>query len=172
MSRSAFLIDANSLITPHLTYYPFDFAPGFWEQLERPIKNGRIAVLDLVKEEILQGKDSLKDWIAGLSIGTLIDHREPEILSQYALVLQHIQKNPCYKPAALQEWSNSKVADAWLIAVASVYDLFLVTFETRNTGLNPRFPSREAKIPDVAKSFGVETINLFQMIRELGIQLR
>ena len=37
MSSSIFLIDANSLITPHLTYYPFDFAPGFWEQIERPI---------------------------------------------------------------------------------------------------------------------------------------
>ena len=29
MSEAIFLIDSNSLITPHLTYYPFDFAPGF-----------------------------------------------------------------------------------------------------------------------------------------------
>lgn len=172
MSNSVYLIDANSLITPYLAYYPFDFAPGFWEQIERPIVDGRIAVLDLVKDEILQGKDGLKDWMTGLSIGTIIDHREPEILAQYALVLQHIQQNPCYKPAALQEWSNSKVADAWLIASASVYDLLLVTFETRNTGLNARFPSKEAKIPDVAKIFGVETTTLFQMMRDLGIQLR
>lgn len=172
MSNSIFLIDANSLITPHLNYYPFDFAPGFWEQIEHPIKDGRIAVLDLVKDEILQGNDSLKDWMTDLSIGTLIDHREPKILAEYASILQYIQQNPCYKPSALQEWSNSKVADAWLIATASVYNLFLVTFEARNTGLNSRNPSKEAKIPDVAKSFGVETITLFQMIRDLGIQLR
>ena len=31
MSKEIFLIDANSLITPHLTFYPFDFAPGFWK---------------------------------------------------------------------------------------------------------------------------------------------
>lgn len=33
MSEAIFLIDSNSLITPHLTYYPFDFAPGFWNQI-------------------------------------------------------------------------------------------------------------------------------------------
>ncbi len=172
MSKPIFLLDVNSLITPHLSYYPFDFAPGFWEQIEHFINDGRIAVLDLVKDEILNGNDSLTDWMAGLSIEALIDHREPAILAQYSLVLQHIQQNPCYKQAALQEWANSRVADAWLIATASVYGLYLVTFETRNTGLNARYPSKEAKIPDVAKTFGVETINLFQMIRDLDIQLR
>lgn len=29
MADELFLIDANALITPHLTYYPFDFAPQF-----------------------------------------------------------------------------------------------------------------------------------------------
>lgn len=172
MSKTVFLVDTNSLITPHLTFYPFDFAPGFWEQIERPIKDGRIAILDLVKNELLQGNDSLKDWIADLSIGRYVDHRETEILAQYSLVLQHIQQNPCYKPAALQEWANGRVADAWLIATAAAFNMCLVTFETPNTGLNSRYPSKEAKIPDVANAFGVKTINLFQMNRELGIQLK
>ena len=71
MSKEIFLIDANSLITPHLTFYPFDFAPGFWNQLERPIKDGRIVVLDMVKAEILHGNDSLKEWMEELDVGNM-----------------------------------------------------------------------------------------------------
>ncbi len=172
MSSSVFLIDANSLITPHLTYYPFDFAPGFWEQIEKPVVSGRIAVLDLVKNEILQGNDSLRDWMDNLQIGAYIDHKNPPIIAKYSEILQHIQGNPCYQPSALREWANNRVADPWLIATASVYGYDLVTFETSNKGLNSRFPSKEAKIPDVAKTFGVNTINLFQLMRELGMQLK
>ena len=49
-----FLIDANSLITPFLSYYPFDFAPSFWSQISDHISNGSIVILDMVKAEILK----------------------------------------------------------------------------------------------------------------------
>lgn len=171
MSKEIFLVDANSLITPHLTFYPFDFAPGFWNQLEQPIKDGRIAVLDMVKAEILRGNDSLKDWMEDLEIGKYLDHREPCILQKYAAILQYIQGNPCYKPAALAEWSRESVADPWLIAAASAYNYTIITFEEANKGLNTRTPSKNAKIPDVSKEFGVKTQKLFYMIRELGLKL-
>ena len=32
-------------------------------------------------------------------------------------------------------------------------------------------PNKRAKIPDVAKAFGVDTINLFEMMRRLGIKI-
>ncbi len=75
MSEEIFLIDSNSLITPHLTFYPFDFAPGFWNQLEQAITDGKIAILDMVKAEILHGNDALKDWMENLEIKKYIDHR-------------------------------------------------------------------------------------------------
>lgn len=66
MNNEIFLIDANSLITPYLTFYPFDFAPGFWQQLANSIKNGQVAILDVVKAEILRGNDELKQrWTRG-----------------------------------------------------------------------------------------------------------
>lgn len=172
MSDEIFLIDTNSFITPYLNYYPFDFAPGFWEQMKQFIKNGRIVLLDMVKAEVLQGKDSLSDWMDGLEVGKLIDHREPAILAQYAAVLQHIQENPCYRAAALTEWARGTVADAWLIATASAYSCTIITFEGPNNGLNPATPSKKAKIPDVARAFEVKTENLFYMMRELGFSLR
>ena len=171
MSKEIFLIDANSLITPHLNYYPFDFAQNFWAQMESHIKNGNIAILDLVKNEILQGTDKLKEWMETLSIGTYINHKDTAILSQYGLVLDAVKNNPCYKPSALTEWARASVADPWLISVAKLHGYTLITFEVANGGLNPYSPSKNAKIPDVAKIFGVKTGNLFDMMRTLGFTL-
>jgi len=171
MSKEIFLIDANSLITPHLTYYPFDFAESFWSQMEEHIQNGDIAILDLVKDEILQGEDSLKDWMEALTISNYIDRRDPTILAHYGAILGHIQSNACYKPSALAEWAKGTVADPWLISVAKAKGYTIITFEVPNKGLNSRSPSKNAKIPDVANVFGVKTENLFYMMRALGFTL-
>lgn len=171
MDEELFLIDSNSLMTPHLTYYPFDFAEGFWEQMEDYIATGRIVILDVVKDEVLKGKDSLQEWMEGLNIGTFVDHREASIIGKYSEILQYIQNNPVYQPAALAEWSRGTVADPWLIATAAVQGYTVVSFETENKGLNERTPSKKAKIPDVAKEFGVEVKNLYYMMRELNFKL-
>lgn len=171
MDKEVFLIDSNSLITPHLTYYPFDFAENFWIQIEDHIKQGRIVVLDVVRNEILKGNDNLHVWIKNLKIGKFIDHRDESILAKYGEVLQYVQNSPVYKPSALTEWSKEDIADAWIIATAAVYGYTIISFETVNNGLNSVNPSREAKIPDVAKEFGVDVKNLYYMMRVLQIKL-
>ena len=171
MSKEIFLIDANSLITPHLTFYPFDFAKSFWVQLEQSILNGDVAILDLVKTEVLQGEDHLTDWMDSISIGNYIDRRDPTILRYYSTVLESINSNNCYKPSALAEWAKANVADPWLISSAKAKGYTIITFEEHNKGLNSRNPSKEAKIPDVASSFGVKTENLYYMMRTLGFSL-
>ena len=103
MSKEIFLLDTNSFITPHLNFYPFDFAPGFWDQMEQHINSGRIAILDMVKNEILQGNDNLRSWMEDLEITCFVDRRVPNIVSLYGSILQHIQSNNCYKEAALKE---------------------------------------------------------------------
>ena len=171
MEKELFLIDANSLITPYLTFYPFDLAETFWYQMELHIQNGDIAILDLVKSEVLKGKDSLKEWMENVEVGHLIDHRDPAIIVKYREVLRHIQDNPAYKPAALTEWSREDVADPWLIASAVVGNYTIISFEIANKGLNTHNPSKNAKIPDVAKVFNVEVQNLYYMMRVLRFSL-
>ena len=171
MEKELFLIDANSLITPYLTFYPFDLAETFWYQMELHIQNGDIAILDLVKSEVLKGKDSLKEWMENVEVGHLIDHRDPAIIVKYREVLRHIQDNPAYKPAALMEWSREDVADPWLIASAVVGNYTIISFEIANKGLNTHNPSKNAKIPDVAKVFNVEVQNLYYMMRVIRFSL-
>lgn len=171
MSQEIFLIDSNSLMTPHLTFYPFDMAHSFWDQMEQHIANGNIAILDMVKDEILKGTDELSSWMKTISIMEYIDHRDQAIVKYYGTILSHIQFNKCYKEAALTEWARDTVADAWLISAAILKGYTIITFETANNGLNTRSPSKNAKIPDIAATFGVKTANLYYMMRTLGFKL-
>ena len=167
-----FLIDSNSLITPAKQYYKFEIAPKFWDQISSKIANGDIVILDTVKNELLRGNDELSDWVSNLNIHTYIKHNDKPILDKYREVLTNIQTNPCYKPEALQEWANVSVADPWLIATAAKFGYTIVTFETTaGAGLSPNAPSKNPKIPDVAKAFNVKTVNLYYMMSALGITL-
>jgi len=171
MADELFLIDANALITPHLTYYPFDFAPSFWSQMEEHIKNGNIVILDMVKSEITRCNDNLSDWISQIPIGKYIDRRTPEIITKYSQVLNFLHSDPRYHAAALHEWSRDTVADPWLIATAFHLGYTIITFEKPVGALTPKTPCKRPKIPDVGNFFGVQTRDLFYLMRQLGFSL-
>jgi hypothetical protein len=170
--ETIYLIDTNSLVTPKATYYPLDLAPTFWASMAEKIQDGSIAILDLVKKEILKPKekDDLALWITELNIGQYINHRQQEIVTTYANVLQSIQDDPCYSEKALRSWADQSVADPWLIATAAVYGYTIVTFE-KFVNVNTSNPSRTSKIPNIAEKFHVRTTDLFHMIRDLGVRL-
>lgn len=171
MSQEIFLIDSNSLITPHMQFYPFDLVPGFWAQIEAHLKAGNIKILDMVRDELLRGNDvdDLKTWMEGLDI-EVIDRREPLIVKKYSEIVEYLNVSTFYKPTALTEWSKDTVADPWLIATAAVYNYTLITFEKPSGGLNPATPNKFAKIPDVANVFGVETRQLYYLMRSLNFK--
>ena len=171
MMKDVFLIDANSIITPYHSYYPFDLADGFWSQLGHYIENGRIVILDLVLAEILKGNDKLTDWIRSLNINNPLDHRELSTITYYGQILQHIQSSQLYKTDALKEWSRNDIADPWLVAAAKSHEYCIVTLEVPNSNPDPKNPWKNAKIPDIAKEFGVKTTNLFSMMRALEFKL-
>lgn len=80
-------------------------------------------------------------------------------------ILNHI------KNLLFLEWSREEVADPWIISSAIINGYTIVTLEVPSSGLSDKNPNRKAKIPDVAKAFNVETINLFEMMRRLGIRI-
>lgn len=166
----SFLMDTNSFVEPYRLYYQFDIFPQYWDFIKEKIEDGSISILDKVRNEILAPckKDDLADWIAKIEVKNLIRHNEQEIIYVYAQTMQNIKNDKRYKESAIEEWSRKDVADPWLIAAAKVYHLKGVTFESRNGNLNPINPSKVAKIPDVAQSFNVQTLNLYAMLKELG----
>ena len=167
--NTIYLVDANTFITPFKTYYPFDFAPSFWAFLGDNILNNNIAVLSKVYTEVSKGTDELAKWITGLGL-TVIDHRTPAIISNYQEVLTYIQTSTTlYNDRALAEWSDINRADAWLVAASMTNGYILVTFERPNSSLGTSLSSHP-KIPDVAAHFGINCLNLYEMMRGLGFK--
>lgn len=66
---------------------------------------------------------------------------------------------------------QSYIADPWLIAAAAVNDYTIITAEVPSSGLSPKTQNKSAKIPDVARAFGVKSNNLYYMMRTLGIKI-
>ena len=50
-------------------------------------------------------------------------------------------------------------------------DYTIITAEVPSSGLSPKIPNKNAKIPDVARVFGVRTENLYYMMRKLEIKI-
>ena len=124
----------------------------------------------MVRNEILQGNDSLKEWMKKLDIKNYIDHRNPKILDKYSQILNYLRNNDCYKSSALAEWAKESVADPWLIATAAVHNYTIITFEKSNPTPSAANPSKKAKIPDMAKVFHVKTAELYFLMRELNFK--
>ncbi|MBQ7432096.1 MAG: DUF4411 family protein [Lachnospiraceae bacterium] len=170
MIEEKFLLDSNSFMTPYQNYYPFDLAPGFWKQMKPKLACHSVAVLDVVKDEILKGNDELTVWLEEIHDLNVIDKRDIQIVQKYAQVLKYVQDSPLYTDKALRMWSNVSIADPWLIATASVYGYKIVTFETGAGKIST--PSGKPKIPDIARQFDVNCVNLFYFMRKMGFQLK
>lgn len=167
-----FLLDSNVFITPYRNYYPFDFAPKYWQQLMATFQLNNVKVLDVVFQEVTKYEDELSDWIKNQGNLTPLSTKTSSILVNYGKVLNYVQSCGLYKNEALRNWSQAYVADPWLIAVAMDLNATIITEETPvGSGLSTKNPSRNAKLPDVAKNFGVKCENLFYFMRQMNFKL-
>ena len=166
-----FLMDSNSFITPYRLYYAPDLTPNFWKKLSSCTKSGRLVLLDMVKDEVSKGQDDLANWLKEQSGFVFCNHKSEEIVNKYQQILQYIQTCGLYKEQALHAWAQGDVADPWLIAAASVNNYTIITLEVSSGNLIKNTPNKNAKIPDVARNFGVKTNNLYYMMRQLKISI-
>ena len=171
MSEKKYLVDSNAFIEPFERYYAFGFASKFWDQLLKYIEEGRIVILDLVRIECTRKDNDLKKWFEVVDDKKDITYRKEQYVSNYGLILQHLQDSPYYTDVAVKKWAESGIADAWLIAVAKAEGFTLVTIEAAQGNLNKNQPTSKPKIPNVAKDFDVEVIDLFAMMHELEFKL-
>jgi len=173
-SNSAYLIDANALLNPYRTFYQFDIAPSFWEQMAEKISSGEIILIENVTAEIIvtdieEEKDAAQLWLEDLlETVTAKSTDTQDVIGAYGQIMNMIQQSERYDNGALAQWADIKIADPWLIAFAKEYNGVIVTQETRIDGGQM---IQTLKIPNVAEDFDVEWINLFDMMIRLGIKL-
>jgi hypothetical protein len=174
--RECFLMDANVFIEPYRRFYAFDIVPSYWKELEKQINSEtkKVFILDRAKDEIMKPsqkvpKDDLAKWVNGKHFPVYATGTE-EIIRNYARVQNYVSSCGLYNQAGIKSWAGNQ-ADPWLIAASMATDYAVVTMEVAVTNRNVKVQSKAVKIPDVADHFGVKAINLFDMMRLLGMQV-
>lgn len=156
-------IDTNVFIQAKDGPYAFDIAPGFWSFLDEMTAEGRIASSSLVYDELQRTEDDLAEWArARRSAGLFI---QPDRSTQEAF--RRVSDYVTETYAQNQARGFLDAADPWLIAHAMADGGKVVTLEVKVPS-----DSKRVKIPNVCEFFGVEYLNTYQMLRELGASFR
>lgn len=177
--ETRYLIDSSGLIQAHRTYYAYDIAPMFWEQLLD--NSNQIIIMDVVKNELCPSNKEKQDWLQKWILDNYhnlnpIFVNKDKLDEKYAEVNKYIYSSKLYSLEECAAWANDKCADPWLIAAAITYGYTIVSMEVSNQVDSKNKSSKNSKnkspkIPDVANHFCVRHINLYEMMRELGIKL-
>ena len=160
LPQRRFLIDANALIQPYKSYYAFDICPGYWEWLLAAYEQGNLASIDRVRDEVLAQNDELAAWARRTAIeGLFLPSTQQEVATANREIMNWVAG--AYPQNQTQRFASG--ADSWLAAYAKVHSMIVVTQE---------FPRQRGKVPlpDVCKRFGVESEDLFAMLRSIGAE--
>jgi len=160
-----YLLDTNIFIQSDKVSYPIDVFPSLWDWLDSELSKGEIASIRLVADEILKGNDDLSIRVKRIKS------------SKCFHALDDLETQEKFKQ--ISEWANSSArkynalakkvflsnADSWLIAKAAAIGAKIVTYETSS-----KESINSIKIPDVANVFGVNCINIVDLLRERNIK--
>ena len=156
------LLDANVFIQAKNFYYGFDIVPSFWKWLDEQHKQGKIASIRPVYEELTKGSDELAKWAKDRKNSRwFIDIDDGPTQTAFKSVVNWAQ-NSNFKKSAVNEFLSA--ADSFLIAKAIADEYTIVSHEK---AYDPKI-KRKIKIPNVCQHFGIKYIDTFDLLRQLG----
>ena len=168
-----YILDTNTFITAKNTFYAYDIVPSFWSTLLEIFKLGKVKVIDAVAGEIADGNDDLADWF-GENIKKYADDAGEEyviqakqdgtVLQNYQNIANLVMQNAQYKESEKSRFLSR--ADLWLIAAGKALNATIVTQEVLSGE-----GTRKVKIPDICQQVGVKYVNLYDMMRAVGIKI-
>jgi hypothetical protein len=159
-----YVLDANVFIEAARHYYAFDIVPSFWQMLIDHANNSLVLSIDRVKFELEGGKDELAKWAKNDFRECFVSTEDDEVIAAYRKIMVWSQGQAQFTPGAKAEFA--RVADGWLVAYALAKVCIVVTREQFNSEAKARI-----KIPNVCRAFGVQYVDTFEMMRELGVRL-
>ena len=168
-----YIMDTNTFITAKNTFYAYDIVPSFWSTLLGMFKTGKVKVIDAVADEIADGKDDLTEWF-GENIKKSADDagdsyviqakQNGTVLQNYQNIANLVMQNAQYKESEKSRFLSR--ADLWLIAAGKALNATIVTQEVLSGK-----GTRKVKIPDICQQVGVKYVNLYEMMRAVGIKI-
>lgn len=151
----AYLLDTNVFIEAKNRYYGFDFAPGFWDWLDREHATGNVFSVQKVRDELIGGDDDLAEWAKKRGDEFFLPPDEAMLPSLSAIAAWAGRGH--YEGAGVSAFLDA--ADYYLVAHAHAHGFVVVTHERSSTS------TKTIKIPDACIAHDVRAVNTFAALR-------
>ncbi len=146
-------VDTSAIIETWVRGFPPDVFPALWKNLENLINEGSLIASEEVLVELEKKHDEAYRWACKNSkMFTPIDL---EIQKAVREILREHKK-------LIDERKNRSGADPFVIALAMIKKIPVITEENINNSLN------RPKIPDICQVYGIKWLNMLQFCREQG----
>ncbi|MBT3801102.1 MAG: DUF4411 family protein [Bacteroidetes bacterium] len=152
-------IDTSAILDAWVRHYPHDIFPSFWNRFKSLAKSQVGIATELIDHELGKKDDGCHKWFKENNLSGFF----VELTDSVQNAVSDILKNPNYQ-RLIEDRKGAYRADPFVIALAKVEDLIVVTGEKATNNLN------KPKIPDVCKDMGIECINILDLMRREGWQ--
>lgn len=163
---TSYLLDSNFFIQSKNFSYRFEFCQAFWDLIIKLHNKGLVYSINKVKNELLNGNDSLSIWVSQLPDSFWLD--EFDYIDEYKSVINWAETkiiNPTnsqgFTKTAKEVFADEDRADAWLIACAS--GLSNTTIVTQETFVDPK-TYKTIKIPNAAQDFKIKCTTIYDFL--------
>lgn len=152
MRSVKYSIDTSSILEGWRRHYPPDIFPGLWVRLDHLIESDELVATDEVLRELARRDDEIHTWAKQRSRMFLPIDEEIQIATAEILALF---------PKLVDDRPTRSGADPFVIAVAKVHNLIVVSEEQRRPNTTPERPN----IPYVCDRLGIPCIRLVDLMR-------
>jgi hypothetical protein len=146
----SYCIDTSALIAAWSERYPIRRFKPFWDKMDGLAASQRLVAPEDVRREIQKKADGLYKWV---------NERKPMFVELEESVQQSARDILRDYPWLLKNVPGKSPADPFVIALAKVRGLVVVTEEGRGSTKKP-------KIPDVCEAVGIHCVNLLGLLEE------
>ena len=145
-------LDTSALLDGWRDWYPPDSFPSLWDKIVNSINIGDLRAVDEVEKELSQRHDDIYRWVKSNS--NLIIPMSEDIFNSASKIEQQFS-------SLVKQGSSKSRGDPFVIALAIVHNLTVITGEKQGTREHPR-------IPFVCSHYGIKCTNMPGFIREQG----
>ncbi|HMU65523.1 MAG TPA: DUF4411 family protein [Cellvibrionaceae bacterium] len=154
-----YLLDANTYIAAHNTYYAPDFCPAYWDWLDNQFSQGHVFSVNMVYQELAGKNDALSKWVKARKKHFLPEN-DDATQEHFKRIMEYVYALPHKNPANVASFAEG--ADPWLLAKALTVGATVVTQERLAPG-----NSFKIKIPNVCQHYTIDYIDSFQLLKNL-----
>lgn len=165
-NQTVYVIDSSALINLKNKFdYDNKVFKAIWEEIEELIQNDALITIDFVEKEIIEdylgNKDLLIKWIKKFKRKRkFVKKIDEDVINEAIPIINNEYDSGFLKKNKLVDGKDE--ADPYLIAFCKLNGYKLISDEKK-------FVSN--KIPEVAKKYGVECINLYEFFEERGLKM-